>query len=73
VVADGQRYSAVCVWDALGILAALGTDGSVVTACPCCAAPLTVEVRAGEVAADPDAVVHFLLPAREWYADLEFT
>jgi hypothetical protein len=67
-----RRYFATCVWDGLGILAALGSDGHVETHCPDCDEPLELVVRGGELQAT-DTVVHFLVPAAQWYADLRFT
>jgi hypothetical protein len=65
-------WAAVCAWDAFGILAALGADGTVTGSCPDCAEPIEVEVSGGRVAGDV-VVAHFLVPAAEWYADLGFT
>lgn len=60
----GVRY-AICIWDALGILALLG-DGRID------ANGLELVVRDGEL--EPtDTVVHFLVPAAQWYDDLRFT
>lgn len=72
VAAGARRYQAICIWDALGIVAALEVDGVVRTRCPCCATPLVVNAREGELV-HPEGVVHFLVPAREWYDDLVFT
>lgn len=72
VEADGRAYDAVCAWDALGILAALGTDGTVSTACPDCGESIVVDIHGGAPVATR-AVVHFLVPARRWYEDLGFT
>jgi hypothetical protein len=65
-------WSAVCAWDAFGILAALDADGTVSGSCPDCREAIEVEVSRGRVAGD-DVVAHFLVPAAEWYADLAFT
>lgn len=61
-----------CGWDALGIPATLATDGTVETTCPDCDTPLAVRVEGG-AARDADAVLHLLLPAREWWKDIIFT
>jgi hypothetical protein len=66
------EWSAVCAWDAFGILAALDADGTVTGSCPDCAEPIEVAVSHDAVAGD-GAVAHFLVPAAEWYADLAFT
>jgi hypothetical protein len=70
--ADGRTWDANCVWDGLGILAALGADGTVHTTCADCGEAIAVEVRGGELA-PTDAVAHFLVPAARWYDDLVHT
>lgn len=67
-----RTYSAICVWDALGIAALLGGAARIDTRCPDCDAPLSLEVRDGALA-PTGAVVHFLVPAAHWYDDLAFT
>jgi Alkylmercury lyase len=68
----GRSWDASCVWDGLGILAALGADGVLRTSCSDCGRELTVEVRGRELA-PTDGVAHFLLPAARWYDDLVHT
>ena len=72
-----QTLYAICAWDALGVLAALGTDGTVRSQCPDCAQAITIRVRQGGLEpaeGEPaEAVVHFLVPAVRWYEDLGFT
>ena len=70
--ADGRTWDANCAWDGLGILAALGRDGTVRTTCSDCGEPLVLAVR-GRALAEPDAVAHFLVPAAAWYDDLVHT
>ena len=72
VATDARTYAAVCVWDALGIAAALGADARVETRCPDCGDPLELEVPDGELA-PTETIVHFLVPASHWYDDLAFT
>jgi alkylmercury lyase-like protein len=72
VESDHGVHHAICAWDALGILAALDSDGTVETHCLDCAETIAIRVRQG--ALDPaEAVVHFLVPAARWYDDLGFT
>ena len=73
VAAGSRRWDAICIWDALGILVILGTDGEVTTACPDCREPLTVSVVGGAVSGPDDHVVHFGVPARSWYEDVGYT
>jgi hypothetical protein len=67
-----RRYFATCVWDGLGILALLGSDGHVETHCLDCDEPLELVVHGGALQ-PTTAVVHFLVPAARWYDDLRFT
>ena len=73
VDAGGRRWFANCAWDALGIPAALHTDGTVRSACPDCGEPLELEVRDGELARGDGLLVHFVVPARQWWDDIAFT
>jgi len=71
VATQGRQWWGACIWDALGILAMLGSDGTVSTACPDCSAPMQVGVRGGEVAGE--GVVHYAVPAARWWDDIGFT
>jgi hypothetical protein len=64
-------YHANCVWDALGVLAMLGTHGAVATSCPDCGESLELRVVAGELEAE--CVAHFLVPASSWWDDIGHT
>lgn len=72
VTSQGRSWWGNCIWDGLGILAMLGTDGEVTTGCPDCGEALALSVRAGSVSG-PTAVAHFAVPARRWWEDLVFT
>jgi hypothetical protein len=69
--ADAIHY-AICSWDALGVLAALRSDGVADGHCPDCGEPIALRIREGALDA-AEAVVHFLVPAADWYEDLGFT
>lgn len=71
VRANGRQWYGNCAWDALGILSALGADGSVTTACADCADPLEVTVRGG--VPQGKAVLHIAVPAHHWWVDIVFT
>jgi|SRR5215203_4489676 len=73
VEAGGRAWFANCAWDALGIPAALHTDGSVRSECPDCGEPLELEVRGAELVRGSELLVHFLVPARRWWDDISFT
>lgn len=72
VEAAGRWWYGNCGWDAIGILAALGVDGRVVSSCPDCAETIEVEVRDRRPAAD-EHVFHVLVPAARWWDDIVFT
>ena len=61
-----------CIWDALAILALVATDGSVSTACPHSGQPLLVSATRGGLE-EAQGIVHFAVPAREWWRDIGFT
>lgn len=70
VHAAGQQWYANCVWDGLSILGIVG-DGWLGTHSPQSGAPIRFDVRNGRVAGD--AIVHFLVPARQFWEDIGFT
>jgi alkylmercury lyase len=71
-MADGRSHYGNCVWDALGVIAMLGMDGDVETACADCDSPLELVVRGGSLEPS-NAVVHFAVPAARWWEDIVFT
>jgi len=71
VRAGDRQWYGNCAWDALGILAAVRANGSVIAACGDCAEPLKVAVRDG--AATGEAVLHIAVPAHHWWDDIVFT
>ena len=72
VVTPTRVRSAVCVWDGLGVAAALGEDARVESRCPDCQDQLCLEVRGGALV-PTRAVIHFLVPAGKWYENLDYT
>ena len=73
VEAGGRSWFANCAWDALGIPAALHSDGVIESSCPDCGERLELEVRAGELVRGAELLVHFVVPARRWWDDIGFT
>jgi hypothetical protein len=73
VTAGGRTWTGTCCWDALGIPAALHTDGQISTECACCGESLQLVVRDGELTEGADVFCHFLMPARKWWEDIGFT
>jgi hypothetical protein len=61
-----------CVWDAFGVVAMLGDEGTISTHCPCCGEPMELRVDAGELPA-ARGVAHFAVPARRWWDDIGYT
>jgi len=61
-----------CIWDGLAILALLGLDGVVATACPVSGQPLQLSVVDGALV-DAPGVVHVAVSARDWWRDIGFT
>ena len=61
-----------CIWDALGISAMLGVDGSVSSWCADCGAPLVITIQDGTLR-PAEGVVHFAVPAARWWDDIGFT
>lgn len=72
VATASQHYYGNCIWDALGVAAALGDDTVINAACGCCGLGLDVTIRAGQASA-PDSLIHFALPAVRWWDDIVFT
>lgn len=72
VLADGKTYWGICVWDALGIAAALGKDAVITAPCGDCGEPMRLEVRDGNLARS-EGVVHFAVAAHHWWDNIGFT
>lgn len=72
VTADGKRYWGICVWDALGVVAALGKDAVIDAPCGDCGAAMQLEVR-GQKLVRAEGVVHFAIPAHHWWDNIGFT
>lgn len=72
-VADtgGRAWFGNCIWDALGIVAMLGGTGSVSTWCPDCHERLVVSVE-DNLLTSGEGVVHFAVPAAQWWDDIGF-
>lgn len=60
-----------CIWDALGIPAMLDRDAVVRTSCGDCGEAMRLEVRDGELLPAP-GVVHYSVPAHQWWRDVVF-
>lgn len=72
VDAAGRSWYANCAWDAIGICAALHSDGQVHTSCPDCADPIVATIEDGSPD-DETLLFHCLVPATSWWDDIAFT
>ena len=72
VAAAGKHYWGICIWDALGIAAAVGSDAVITAPCGDCGAAMTLEVCGGQLVRT-EGVVHFAIPAHHWWDNIGFT
>ena len=72
VDSGGVDYWANCMWDALGIPAALHQDSRIVTQCQDCGEEMMLSIESGQLQGD-QGVVHFILPPKQWWDDIVFT
>jgi hypothetical protein len=71
VEADAVSAYGNCIWDALGIPAMLKRDARIITSCADCGAAAKITIEANKVKGQ--GVLHFAIPAREWWNDIVFT
>lgn len=67
-----KTYFANCAWDAFGIAAALKHDADITSSCPDCAEELSFQIRDGKPLPQ-ECVVHFAVPASQWWKDIIYT
>ena len=72
VEAGGKTYWGICIWDALGIAAALGKDALISAPCGDCGEALRLEVRNRDLSFG-EGVVHFAVAAHHWWDNIGFT
>jgi DNA-binding transcriptional MocR family regulator len=72
VEVGGKSYYANCVWDALGIPAALQGDGDVSASDGFTGEAMSLQVRDGDPVAE-ECVIHFAVPAAHWWDDIIYT
>ena len=73
VEANGQWYWANCAWDSFGVIAALqASEGVIHATCAQSDTPLQLQIHQGEVV-DTTAIIHILVPFREWYQNMVYT
>jgi len=69
---EDKVYFANCAWDAFGIAAALKRDADIESTCPDCGEPLIFQIRDGKPLPQ-ECVVHFAVPAAQWWKDIVYT
>jgi alkylmercury lyase-like protein len=67
-----RRYYANCVWDALGVAAALHADAVIPAADGFDGEPINLEVR-DHRPVPQECVIHFAVPAARWWEDILYT
>lgn len=72
VSALGRTYWGICIWDALGIPAALDADATLTIRCGDCDAQMLLEVKNGTLTRS-EGIVHFGVPAARWWDNIGFT
>jgi len=68
----GKTYWGICIWDALGIVAALGTDAVIRASCGDCSEPMVLEIAAGKLKRS-EGIIHFAVAAHHWWDNIGFT
>jgi alkylmercury lyase-like protein len=68
----GRTYWGICIWDALGIVAALGADAVIRAVCGDCSEPMALEIAAGKLRRS-EGIIHFAVAARHWWDNIGFT
>jgi hypothetical protein len=72
VAAGDKTYWGICIWDALGICAALGKDAVISAPCGDCGDPMRLEVQQGKLVRS-EGIIHFAVPAHHWWDNIGFT
>ena len=72
VLADEKTYWGLCIWDSLGIAAALGKDAVIRAPGGDCGEAMELRVE-GDRLVRSEGVIHFAVPARRWWDNIGFT
>jgi DNA-binding transcriptional MocR family regulator len=72
VYANNKTYFANCAWDSLGIPAALQVDAVIEASCAQTDDLIRLRISDQQIQ-NSNALVHFLIPFKDWYDDLVFT
>ena len=68
---DGQAYYGNCIWDGMGVAAMLKRDAVIQTSCGDCGTSMTLRIVNG-VLEPAVGIVHFAVPAAQWWNDIVF-
>lgn len=68
----GKTYWGICIWDALGIAAALGANAVIRAVCGDCSEPMLLEIAGGALT-HSDGIIHFVVPAHHWWDNIGYT
>jgi hypothetical protein len=69
---DGRSWFGNCVWDGLGILVVLASDGVVTSACPTTGSMIELRIESGKLS-PTDTIAHFAVAASDWWRSIGFT
>ena len=72
VEAGAKAYWGICIWDSLGICAALGTDAVIRALCGDCGDAMRLEIKNGALV-HSEGIIHFAIPAHHWWDNIGFT
>jgi hypothetical protein len=72
VEGGGRSWFANCAWDAFGLPILVGVDAVITTTCQDCDGPIVYRVEEGTLV-DARGVVHFAVPAANWWDNIGFT
>lgn len=72
VEARKKTYWGICIWDALGIAAALDSDAVIRTVCGDCSEPMVLEITDRKLKRN-EGIIHFAVPAHHWWDNIGFT
>ncbi len=72
VFSGSHKWYGMCVWDALGILTVAKSNGRAPTLCPVSGEQLELTVVDGSLAR-AEGVVHFAVPASQWWENIGAT
>jgi hypothetical protein len=68
---EGRTYYGNCIWDVMGISAVLKRDAFIQTSCGDCGTAMPLRIVNGSL--EPSiGIVHFVVPAAQWWADIVF-